>query len=506
MKTPNTIALPRLAASVPHVDQYLGAWGILPDAMQQALSMVRAMDLEAHIAARQSRGAGMRSEFSDGYAPPYQKTTGGVAVIEVVGVMTKYGSSFSECRSSIELRRGVRQAAADSSVRAIALRIDSPGGQTKGIDDLAEAVRSAAEHKPVAAYIEDMGCSAAYYVASGATMIHANASALVGSIGTYAVIADYSKAAEMQGVTVHVVRSGAFKGAGEEGAPITDEHLADFQRIVDDINGLFLNAVGAGRGLAGEALAAVSDGRAWIASEAMSLGLVDAIGSFEDLVAQLEQGDAKTTPDHNGPSGASAAADHTKPRKEHDMSKTTTPSGRAAARSTAPETTPKKSAEEEDPTKAPEDGDPGDPGDEDPMKKPAASSRQPLRLAQEQPATIKELKAACPKADAEFREQCLEDGLTLAEAKDRYTQMLEEKIDAKAAAPAAPDKRSGVEPVGTRATSAASPSGAKAEFEALVSTYVQGGMKRHEAHKRVCQEQPELRERMVREHTRTFRP
>src|SRR5690606_31819803 len=129
------------------------------------------------------------------------------------GAMTKQGSSFGGA-STVRTRRAIRSAAADKSVSAIMLLIDSPGGSVSGTSDLADDVANAKKKKPVYAYIEDTCCSAAYWVASQCSAIYANPTAIVGSIGTYMVVADYSRMAENAGVKVHCISTGKYKGAG----------------------------------------------------------------------------------------------------------------------------------------------------------------------------------------------------------------------------------------------------------------------------------------------------
>jgi ClpP class serine protease len=131
------------------------------------------------------------------------------------------------------------------------------------------------------AFCSDLTASAAYWVAAQCGRIYANELASVGSIGTYCVVRDSSKAAEAIGVTVHVVRAGAFKGAMTEGTAITEEHLAEAQRIIDGINARFVGMVAEGRGMSTEAVKAIADGRVHLASEALPLGLIDQVASWE---------------------------------------------------------------------------------------------------------------------------------------------------------------------------------------------------------------------------------
>jgi signal peptide peptidase SppA len=209
-----------------------------------------------------------------------------VAVISIIGQMTKGESSFGGT-SSVQTREAIRKAVDNEAVRAILLHIDSPGGTVAGTADLAAEVRNANAVKPVYAYIEDLGASAAYWVASQARRVYANATAEVGSIGTYAVIEDTSGVYDKAGAKVHVISTGEFKGAFADGAPVTDRQLASVQVEVDDLNEHFLNGVVEGRGITREAVNQLADGRVWIADKAQQNKLIDGIATLDDAVAAL---------------------------------------------------------------------------------------------------------------------------------------------------------------------------------------------------------------------------
>lgn len=224
---------------------------------------------------------------------------GGIAIIPIVGGMTKGASKFSQA-DTIRIRRQVREASRDKEVRGILLHVDSPGGFVDGTDDLAREVRGAGSRKPVHAYIEDTGASAAYWVASQASRITANPTAAVGSIGVFTVVYDLSKNAEMEGVRVHVIATGPNKGAGVPGSEVTKEQLAALQEEVDGVASHFFEAVRRGRRMGQKQLEAVTDGRVWTASRAgeegipaaVDLKLVDAIGTDEDAIEALREASA----------------------------------------------------------------------------------------------------------------------------------------------------------------------------------------------------------------------
>lgn len=212
----------------------------------------------------------------------------GVAVIDLLGVMSK-ATSFWRLyglgnATTIEVRDAIDRAAANAQIRAIVLRIDSPGGSVAGTADLASAVANARAVKPVLAFIEDMGASAAYWTASQAQEIYAGQTAKVGSIGTYAVIPDYSQMAANEGIKIHVIRAGTFKGAAEPGTVVTDAQLADFQRVIDQTNELFLAGVARGRGISLAKVKELNDGRVHVGKHAQALGLIDGVSTLGAVI------------------------------------------------------------------------------------------------------------------------------------------------------------------------------------------------------------------------------
>ncbi|VTU01007.1 peptidase s49 : Periplasmic serine proteases (ClpP class) OS=Chthonomonas calidirosea (strain DSM 23976 / ICMP 18418 / T49) GN=CCALI_01405 PE=4 SV=1: Peptidase_S49 [Gemmataceae bacterium] len=261
-------------------DEYLGCWAYEPERFLAQWQMIRGVDMTRHMAAPQP-------DRPAGYATLPARGGKSIAVLKATGTLMKQASSFGGT-STIQLRRDVRQAAADPNVSAILLAIDSPGGTTAGTADLAADVRAARKAKPVWAHIDDLGASAAYWVASQADMIFANTStALVGSIGTLLTVYDMSASAEREGIKTLVFKTGPLKGAGVPGSVITDEQRAHFQKIVDDGQSAFDAAVRSGRGMTAAELAAVRTGGVFGAAEALSLKLIDGVRSLDKTIEAL---------------------------------------------------------------------------------------------------------------------------------------------------------------------------------------------------------------------------
>ena len=229
-----------------------------------------------------------RAQMMDGGGDtgPGYTLINGVAVIDLAGPLMKFDSKFGGT-NTVRARQALRAAVADPAASSILLHVDSPGGSVAGTAELAADVKSADGVKPVHAHIDDMGASAAYWIASQARKVTANAMAMVGSIGTLLVLEDTSQAMDAAGIKVHVLSTGAFKGAGADGAPVTPEQLAYMQSLVDGMNAGFLAAVGDGRQMDKKALANVADGRVWLAKEAKSLWLIDAVDSMDAVIGGM---------------------------------------------------------------------------------------------------------------------------------------------------------------------------------------------------------------------------
>ncbi len=276
---------------------YMGEWAIEPKFLQRAAAaviagMVRGTDIEppkSQGLAMPKAATAVVDPTSDPEQPEvmYIRTDSGTAVIQMSGAMMKARSKFGGV-STVDTRRYIRAATADGEVGAILLAGDSPGGTVAGTQTLADEIRAADAIKPVLGHIEDLGASAFYWAMSQTRRVTANRSALVGSLGTYGVIEDSSGKAQAEGIKVHVLSTGAHKGAFVDGAPVTPEQLAEYQRVIDDLNALFFQAVQSGRKLSNEQAAALFDGRVHIADKAQGLGLVDAVQSFDQAIAYAD--------------------------------------------------------------------------------------------------------------------------------------------------------------------------------------------------------------------------
>jgi signal peptide peptidase SppA len=206
---------------------------------------------------------------------------GDVAVIEVTGTLVHRGSWVGESSgvTSYEgLSAQLDAALADPAVRAIALEIDSFGGEVAGAFDFADRIRAARDKKPIRAFVAENALSAGYIIASQADHIVVPRTGSVGSIGVVVMHTEMSRRLEKEGITVNLIHSGAHKVEGNPYEALPENVRAEIQGQIDKARGMFADTVGAGRGdrlTAGAALA--TEAKVYRGSDAVAAGLADEV-------------------------------------------------------------------------------------------------------------------------------------------------------------------------------------------------------------------------------------
>lgn len=268
---------------------HLGEWAILPTFLQQAVAAIKGGlwkggGNEAGTASGifAARAAVVVDENNE---PMYFRTGDGVAIVRMSGPMMKSRSKYGGV-STIDQRKNMRAIMSDEKAKSALLIIDSPGGTVAGTEALAADIKSLDLIKPVLTYFEDLGASAAYWTGAQARRISANASAQVGSLGVYGVVVDSSGKAEKEGVEVHVISTGENKGAFVPGAPVTEKQLSSYQDLINKMNDQFKDAVMSGRKLPKSEIDKLFDGSVWMADDAKKLGLIDAVESLDQAIAE----------------------------------------------------------------------------------------------------------------------------------------------------------------------------------------------------------------------------
>lgn len=223
-----------------------------------------------------------------------------VALVPLHGVMMQRADLFSEVSgllSTEQVGRLVDQAAADPSVEAIVLDVDSPGGSVFGTAELAAKVAAAAKQKKVIAVADSTAFSAAYYVASQASEFVVTLSGMVGSVGTLMVHVDESEKLKMAGEVVTVVASSELKAAGMDPGPLSAALRQEFEGIVAGYYDQFVRAVAAGRGVSQKKVREeFGQGGVLLADAAVRVGMADKVASLDDVLARYGLSAADLTP------------------------------------------------------------------------------------------------------------------------------------------------------------------------------------------------------------------
>ncbi len=175
----------------------------------------------------------------------------------------------------------------DSSIKAIILHINSPGGGVAASEEIYREVKRVREQKKkkVVVSIETVGASGAYYVASGSSKIYADEGSIVGSIGVIAQWVNYGDLLKWAKLKDVVLKTGEFKDTGNPARELTPAEQAYMQSLIDNMFGQFIQAVASGRGMKYDDVKAIANGKVWTGQEALSMKLIDGIGDFQTVVA-----------------------------------------------------------------------------------------------------------------------------------------------------------------------------------------------------------------------------
>jgi ClpP class serine protease len=215
----------------------------------------------------------------------------GIARIEIEGTLV-YKSGDLRPWSGMTGYDGIREnfvrAMNDPGVRAIALEIDSPGGEVKGCFDLADMIYNARGDKPIWAILAEDAFSAAYAIASAADFITVPRTGGTGSIGVVAMHCDFSAAIKKAGIEVTFIKRGARKIDGASELPLSAEALKRFQAEIDICGELFENTVARNRGLSAAKIRDM-DASTFLGAEGVTRGLADAVMAPSDAFAALLQ-------------------------------------------------------------------------------------------------------------------------------------------------------------------------------------------------------------------------
>jgi protease IV len=175
----------------------------------------------------------------------------------------------------------------DSSIKAIILHVNSPGGGVAASEEIYREIKRIRKekNKKIVVSIESVGASGAYYVASACDKIYADQGSIVGSIGVIAQWVNYGDLLKWAKLKDVVIKTGEFKDTGNPARDLTPAEQAYMQSLIDNMFGQFIQAVADGRGLKYDAVKSIANGKVWTGEQALSMKLVDNVGDFEAAVA-----------------------------------------------------------------------------------------------------------------------------------------------------------------------------------------------------------------------------
>ena len=183
------------------------------------------------------------------------------------------------------LAREIREIRQDEEVKAIVLRVNSPGGSALASEVIQHELRLANENIPVIVSMGTVAASGGYWISAYADKIYAEPNTITGSIGVIGMFMNFKEIANNHGFTFDVVKTGKFADALSAMRPKSTEEMAIVQREVDNVYSNFLRKVAEGRNQPAEHIAKIAEGRVWSGIDALELGLVDEMGGLEDAIA-----------------------------------------------------------------------------------------------------------------------------------------------------------------------------------------------------------------------------
>jgi protease IV len=202
-----------------------------------------------------------------------------VAVVDLAGMIVS-STSFVE---------DIKEYADDSSIKAIVVRINSPGGMVAPSQEMYNAIKNADTKKPVLISMGSVAASGGYYAALGGRKIYANPGTLTASIGVIMEFLNLEKLYQWAKVSRFTLTAGEMKDAGSPLKPMTSEEKKMFQAMLTDIHTQFRAAVGERRKIESPTLETITDGRVMTGSQALNAKLIDALGGLEETLAEAKK-------------------------------------------------------------------------------------------------------------------------------------------------------------------------------------------------------------------------
>ena len=195
-----------------------------------------------------------------------------------------YGEGSPTIMGQETMNKALQSAREDRNIKAVVLRINSPGGSALTSDLIWREVEKTAKEKPVVVSISDVAASGGYYIATPATYIIAQSTSITGSIGVFGTLPNASELAEQWGVSSYTLSTHERSATYSPLRPLSDSFRAELTEGIEQTYQTFLERVASGRSMSIESVDAIAQGRVYLAPKALELGLIDEIGTLEDAI------------------------------------------------------------------------------------------------------------------------------------------------------------------------------------------------------------------------------
>lgn len=206
-----------------------------------------------------------------------------IAVIPIYGEIA-YGSSDSYYTNPDEIKSLIKEANNDSSISALVLDVNSPGGTPVASEEIMQAIKES--KKPVVSWISDSGTSGAYLASSASDKIVASPSSWVGSIGVILQLSDLSEMYKKMGINKYSLKAGQYKDIGADYRNLTADERKMLQTMVDEEYNYFISLVANNRNLSTDYIKSIAEGKIYTGRQALNLKLVDSLGGKDQAIQE----------------------------------------------------------------------------------------------------------------------------------------------------------------------------------------------------------------------------
>jgi protease IV len=273
----NALVYPEMALQFGLVNEI----GYLPDTLESLRELTKTPRGEETF-----RQVSLGSYVDAGRSPRPQRriSPNQVAVLYAEGAIVD-GEGASSDVGGERFARQLRQLRDDDNVKAVVLRVNSPGGSAFASEMIQREMVLTREVKPVVVSMGTVAASGGYWISAYSDRVFAQPNTITGSIGVFGIIPNLQQLANDHGVTFDRVKTGEFADLFSISRPKTPAEMDQIQRAVDSIYEAFLTKVSEGRGLERSKVEELAQGRVWSGTDALALGLVDEIGGLSDAIA-----------------------------------------------------------------------------------------------------------------------------------------------------------------------------------------------------------------------------